>query len=146
MTTISLAYPAKLTEDEDGRFVVSFPDFGWGATDGATRDEALEEAQDCLEEMIAGLLVEGEALPKPSPARGRSLVRPGVLIAAKAALNQAFRESGTTRVALAKALGVGEAEVRRMLSPRHKTKITRLEDALAILGKRLELSVADAAA
>jgi len=51
-----------------------------------------------------------------------------------------------TRVALAKALGVNEAEVRRMLSPRHKTKITRLETALGILGKRLELSVADAAA
>ena len=34
-------YPAEIERDEDGRFVVAFPDFGWGATDGATRDEAI---------------------------------------------------------------------------------------------------------
>jgi len=30
-------YPAEVERDEDGRHVVAFPDFGWGATDGATR-------------------------------------------------------------------------------------------------------------
>ena len=39
-------YPAEIERDEDGRYVVAFPDFGWGATDGATRDEALLEAKD----------------------------------------------------------------------------------------------------
>ena len=29
-------YPAEIERDEDGRYVVVFPDFGWGATDGAT--------------------------------------------------------------------------------------------------------------
>ena len=38
-------YPAEIERDEDGRYVVTFPDFGWGATDGATRDEALAEGQ-----------------------------------------------------------------------------------------------------
>ena len=38
-------YPVEIERDEDGRFVVMFPDFGWGATDGATREEALEEAK-----------------------------------------------------------------------------------------------------
>ena len=37
-------YPAEILRDEDGRFVVTFPDFGWGATDGTTREEALAEA------------------------------------------------------------------------------------------------------
>ena len=37
-------YPADLQRDEDGRHVVAFPDFGWGATDGATKEEALAEA------------------------------------------------------------------------------------------------------
>lgn len=41
-------YPAEVERDEDGRFVVAFPDFGWGATDGATWDEALDEARDLL--------------------------------------------------------------------------------------------------
>ena len=41
-------YPAEVERDEDGRYVVSFPDFGWGATDGANLDEALSEARDLL--------------------------------------------------------------------------------------------------
>ena len=30
-------YPAEIERDEDGRHIVTFPDFGWGATDGASR-------------------------------------------------------------------------------------------------------------
>ena len=65
-------YPAEIERDEDGRHVVTFPDFGWGATDGATRDEALLEAKDLLRELIATTIREGETLPEPSRAgRGR---------------------------------------------------------------------------
>ena len=63
-------YPAAIERDEDGRFVVSFPDFGWGATDGATRDEALAEAKDLLRELIATTMREGGDLPEPSRAAG----------------------------------------------------------------------------
>lgn len=61
-------YPAEIERDEDGRYVVAFPDFGWGATDGATRDEALAEARDLLRELIAVTIREGEDLPEPSRA------------------------------------------------------------------------------
>ena len=60
------AYPAKIERDENGRYVVTFPDFGWGATDGATRDEALAEARDLLRELIATTMRESKALPEPS--------------------------------------------------------------------------------
>ncbi len=75
-------YPAEIECDEDGRYVVSFPDFGWGATDGANRDEALLEARDLLRELIATTIREGEDLPEPSRAgEGRPLVVPPVQIA-----------------------------------------------------------------
>lgn len=64
-------YPAEIERDADGRFVVTFPDFGWGATDGATRDEALVEARDLLRELIATTIREGQALPAPSRASNR---------------------------------------------------------------------------
>ena len=83
----SYNYPAAVERDEDGRHVVSFPDFGWGATDGATRDEALAEARDLLRELIAATMREGAALPEPSsPGNCRPLVVPPVQIALKAAL------------------------------------------------------------
>lgn len=59
-------YPAEIERDEDGRYVVTFPDFGWGATDGATRDEALSEAKDLLRELIATTIRAGKDLPEPS--------------------------------------------------------------------------------
>lgn len=61
-------YPAEIERDEDGRYVVTFPDFGWGATDGATREEAPFEAKDLLRELMATTILEGETLPQPSRA------------------------------------------------------------------------------
>ena len=67
-------YPAEIECDENGRYVVTFPDFGWGATDGATREEALLEAKDLLRELMATTIREGETLPEPSRAGRRKRV------------------------------------------------------------------------
>ena len=139
-------YPAEIQRDEDGRFVVGFPDFAWGATDGATLDEALAEAKDLLRELIATTIREGEALPEPSrPGKRRPLVVPPVQIALKAALYEAWREAGISQRRLARDLDVGESEVRRMLNPEHSTKSATIDRALRKLGKRVTLTVGTAA-
>ena len=63
--------PVEVERDGDGRHVVAFPDFGRGATDGATRDEALSEARYLLRELIAATIREGGDLPQPSHATKR---------------------------------------------------------------------------
>ena len=139
-------YPAEVERDEEGRHVVVFPDFGWGATDGATRDEALSEARDLLRELIAETMREGKELPPPSPAtKRRLLVVPPLPIALKAALYEAFRQAGVSRRRLAQDLGMAESEVRRMLNPDHATKAATIDRALRRLGKRLSVSVGKAA-
>lgn len=50
-----------------------------------------------------------------------------------------------TRVALAGKLGKAEGEVRRMLDPYHRTKLGALEAGLLALGKRLVVSIEEAA-
>ena len=138
-------YPAEIERDEDGRYVVSFPDFGWGATDGATRDEALVEAKDLLLELIATTMREGEDLPEPSRAgRRRPLVIPPVQIALKAALYEAWRQAGISQRRLARDLGVAESEVRRMLNPKHSTKAATIDHVLRRLGKRVTVTVGEA--
>ena len=135
-------YPAEIERDEDGRFVLTFPDFGWGATDGATRVEALAEAKDLLRELITTTIREGEALPEPSrPGKSRPLVIPPVQIALKAALYDAYRQTGHSKRRLARDLAVTESEVRRMLNPEHATKAAAIDDALRRLGKRIALIV-----
>ena len=139
-------YPAEVERDEDGRFVVAFPDFGWGATDGATRDEALAEARDLLRELIAATMREGKGLPEPSRAtKRRPLVVPPVPIALKAALYEAFRKAGVSQRRLARDLDVAESEVRRMLNPDHATKSAAIDRALRRLGKRVSVTVGEAA-
>ena len=139
-------YPAVIERDEDGRYVVAFPDFGWGATDGATRDEALAEARDLLRELIAATMREGGDLPEPSRAtKRRPLVVPPVAIALKAALYEAFRNAGMSQRHLARDLEVAESEVRRMLNPDHATKAGAIDRALSRLGKRVSVTVGEAA-
>jgi antitoxin HicB len=66
-------------------------------------------------------------------------------MAAKAALYLAMGEAGMTSVQLARRLGCDEKEVRRMLDPRHPTKLPRIEEALDVFGQRLVVSVEAAA-
>ena len=139
-------YPVEIEQDEDGRYVVTFLDFGWGATDGATRDEALGEARDLLRELIAATMREGKDLPEPSRATRRQfVVVPPVPIALKAALYEAFRDTGLSQRRLARDLGVAESEVRRMLNPDHATRTGTIDRALRQLGKRVTLTVGEAA-
>lgn len=139
-------YPVDVERDEDGRHVVAFPDFGWGATDGATREEALAEARDLLRELIATTIREGDDLPEPSPTgEERPMVVPPVQIALKAALYDAWRKAGISRRQFARDLDVAESEVRRMLNPDHATKAATIDRALRRLGKRLTVTVSEAA-
>ena len=135
------AYPADIETDEDGAVIVTFPDFGWGVTDGDTLAEALVQAEDCLGALIATTMWERRELPIPSAAQGRPVVPAPPLIAAKAALYQAMRDEGLTNVALAERMHTSETEVCRWLNPRLATKIAALDEALRALGWRLEVSV-----
>lgn len=138
-------YPVDLTDHGADAWLVAFPDLPEALTSGETRGEALVQAADCLEEALAGRIRRHDAVPHPSPARGRPMVAPGALIAGKLALYEAMQSAELSKVALASRLGVAEGEVRRMLDPRHATRMDRLEAALAKLGRRLVISVEDAA-
>lgn len=136
-------YPVDVEQDEDGRFVVSFPDIEEALTDGATLMEALEESQDALDEALAGRINHGEPIPEPSkPKKGASCVTPSAQMAAKAALYIATQELGITKkVELARRLEIDEKEARRLLDPHHKTKLPRIEAAIAALGKHLVMEL-----
>ena len=147
MVGIRFAFPCKLRRDEDGRYAVRFRDLPEALTDGANREEALAEAEDCLAAALVGYMAEGRDLPRPSPrGRGAYLVAPAPTIALKAAVYTRARERGVTAAELARALGVDHKEARRILDPRHATKLERLENALAAMGMVTDMVFSDAAA
>lgn len=125
-----------------------FPDFGWGATDGATLDEALSEAGDLLRELMVTTMREGKRPPKPKPSRvdkQQYLVVPSVATALKAALYETLREAGMSQRRLSRELDVAESEVRRMLNPEHATKAATIDRVLRRLGKRVSVTIDEAA-
>ena len=139
---MKFVYPARLLNNADDEVIASFRDLPWCHTSGADQAEALAEAEDALEEAIAGCINHNEAIPLPSePLPGEFLVPVPAEMAAKAALALAFRASGLTRVALARRLGVDDKVVRRMLDPRHRTSVNRLNDALRVFGSEAVLEV-----
>ena len=140
-------YPARFTSDaEDGGFVVTFVDLPEAITQGETTEEALQEAADCLEEAMANRIVSGLPIPPPSRLkRGQYAIPVAAQTAAKAALYIALQEARITKAELAKRLQCDEKEVRRLLDPRHPSKLPRLEAALAAIGHRLIVSLQSAA-
>jgi antitoxin HicB len=140
-------YYARLTsENKDGGYVVTFTDIPEAITQGEDVKDALENASDCLEEAIANRIVMGLPIPEPSPMEnGQYAVSLSAQIAAKAALYAALKEIGITKVELAKRLNCDEKEVRRLLDPRHHSKLPRIESALSVLGKRLIIEVQEVA-
>ena len=46
-------------------------------------------------------------------------------------------EAGISKVQLAQRLGIDEKEVRRLLEPRHGSKLPRIAQAISALGRRL---------
>lgn len=142
----SFSYPANIHPEADGYFTVLFPDLPEATTSGTDRADALAQAADCLEEAIAGRITDGLPIPEPSRLKTRQVEIPvPAMMAAKAALYLAIADSAISKTELGKRLGVDEKEVRRMLDPRHQTKLSRIQQALDVLGKRLVVHMNDAA-
>jgi antitoxin HicB len=140
-------YPATLKREKDGGFTVQFTDIPEAITSGVDRREALMQAADCLEEAIAARISDGLEIPNPKTTRrNQVLVTVPAPVAAKAALYVGMRETKMSNSELARRLRCDEKEVRRMLDPRHPTKLPRIQKALQAIGKRLIVSMEEEAA
>ena len=55
-----MEYPAIFEPAEEGGFIVRFPDFDWGVTQGDTMREAEDMAEDAIRTMIRELIRQGK--------------------------------------------------------------------------------------
>jgi antitoxin HicB len=134
-------YPVKLTKQKEGGYLVQFPDLPEAITQGENIEDALNEAIDCLEEAIAHRISSRMDIPVPSQRKRCKYVSFNTTFAAKTALYLAMREKKLSNTTLAKKLDCDEKEVRRLLDPHYNSKLPRIEQALLVLGKRLQIEV-----
>ena len=138
----TFAYRARFESGDHRGVVVSFPDVPEAITEGRDEAEAYIQAEEALGLALLTYPARGLPLPKPRARRNGLVsitVEPG--IAAKLALLEAIREKGLSQRAFARLIGKDEKEARRILDPRHATKLATLTAALRKLGQRLVIAV-----
>jgi antitoxin HicB len=141
-----VAYAARFIREEDGGFSVTFRDLPEANAFGDDVEQALESAMCGLAVALEFRVKDDEPWPTPSAlAEDERLITLPVLVEAKLALMRRMHETGTTKVELARRLGISEGAVRRLLRFDHRSHIGQIERALAKLGSRLEVRLGRAA-
>lgn len=142
----TFVYFARFEPDEDHGVIVSFPDVPEAITEGDDEADANAQAEEALG--LALLTDPARDLPLPrARTRGGGLVRIAVEpeVVAKLAVIEAVRMAGITKSEFARRIRKDEKEARRILDPRHPTKLPTLTAALRRLGQRLVIAVEPAA-
>ena len=141
---MKFVYPARLRRYSSDEIVVSFRDIPECLTSGRDEAEALFEAQDALEEAIAGRMNRVDCIPVPSPRKnGEHLVAVPTATASKAALALALRDSGLSIAEFARQSRTSEESVRKMLDPRYRTSSDRIGRALHLLGRQIAVELGE---
>jgi antitoxin HicB len=147
MTLRSYVYCAQFERGARSGLVVTFPDVPEAITQGRDMADARTMAEEALGLALLSYSARGLPLPK-AKVTGKRLVSVAVApdVAAKLAVLESFVAAGISKSELARRLGKDEKEVRRILDPKHATKLPALTAALRALGKRLVVGVTEAEA
>jgi len=141
-----LRYPVILKPDDNDTLTVRFPDIPQVITYGVNEFEALYMAQDALVTLFCGLMEDQQPIPHPSkPKKDQPTVSLPPLVTAKLAIYQAMRDQGVSEAEMCTRLHCDLRHIRRLLDLDHETHLKHIEAALAELGKRLTITIQDAA-
>lgn len=139
MGNVAFGYPYKLERQDNGWWLVRFPQIPEALTEGKSKAEAFENAQDCLIAALEGYVKAGKPIPRP-PFRGDRVVLPS-LVTAKLAVYENMRKQGWTRSRLANELRMPENSVRRLLDLHHSSHMWVIDEALAKMDAQLSISL-----
>jgi len=140
MKTYDFAF--RFTKEDDG-WVITCRDLPEAISQADAKENRIDVAEGCLQAALESRIHDNEPLPVASkPRRGEVVITPPVVTAAKAALYDAMRDAGISKIELARRLGVDEKEVRRMLDTGHGTKLPRIAEAIEALGRHLHIALA----
>ena len=139
------SYAAEFEPGDKRGIVVSFPDVPEAITQGDDLADARAQAEEAMGLALLTYPERGLPLPKArTRAKGLTLVSVAPGVAAKLAVLEA-PAAGIGKSELGRRMGKDEKEVRRILDPKHPTKLPAMVEALRALGKRLVVGVEEAA-
>ena len=120
---------------DGGNFVATARDLPEVLTAASTEEKARRRAAEAIDTAVAHRLERGLPLDLPSLVEeGEAAIGLPLQTAAKASLYLAWRKCGRSKSEVARRMGVQEGEVRRILSPRHGTRLGAIEAAARVMG------------
>lgn len=135
-------YSIELTPDDNGTFLVSFPDLPEAHTFGDTQEEALRHAVDALVTALEARIADRDPIPDPVPVReGHPYVVVPPIADAKVYLYRTMKAGHVSKAQLAKRLDVHPPQVDRLLDLRHQSRFDHLHKAFDVMGYSLTLHV-----
>ena len=141
---MELAYPATLSNLENGDVMVRFADVPEAITCGENREEALRMAQDALTVALSSYIDGQLGIPKPSkPKRGQPVVELSPLTALKIEIYQTMKGKGVSTAAMARRMGRDRSYIKRLLDLSHHSRMDQVEAALLAVGKKLVIETID---
>lgn len=140
-----ISYPAQIVKETSG-FVARFPDVPFAHTFGDTKEECLRNALDALETAFIALMSDRSRIPEPTRIkRGMNFVTLPALAGAKISLYREMLAVDMRKAELARRLGWHKPQVDRLLDLRHDSRLDQIEQAFAVLGKRVRIAIENAA-
>jgi antitoxin HicB len=141
-------YTVILTLDDNGTFLVTRSDLPELATFGQDAEDAMHRAADAIEGALAVRISRREEIPMPSAVLDelhRRSVRLPPLTVAKVELYRPGRAQGVSKAELARRRGWHGPQMDRLFDLNHRSTIEHIDQVLRTVGKRLDVSVQDAA-
>lgn len=138
-----MEYAVQIDREGDA-FVVSSRDLPELNSVGYSLEEAFAEALDGIETALMIYYMDGKkAIPSPSEAHdGEHLINLPAQVSLKIALYNEMLKQKITRAELGRRLHWQQAQVNRLWSLDHSTKLESIEAAFNALGRKIELVVA----
>lgn len=135
-------YPATLTPNGEGGYIVTFRDVPEAITEIWDKNELKETATDCLVTSVDFYIEDHRLFPAPSKTKKDDvIIQLPISISAKILLLNTMVSGNIRPVDLAKKMGIKPQEVNRIIDTGHTTKIDTIAKALSVLGKNLQLSI-----
>lgn len=139
-------YPIRI-EAVAGDWQVSCRDLPGLITSADTYEAALDAAADALDVLVGYQIDKDLGLPAPSALEPGEIAVPlPAQLAVKASVYRAWKAAGISKSELARRMGVADTEAHRVLDARHTTRLDRMARAAEVLGKRIVVTIEDAAA
>ncbi len=137
---MKIEYPAEIQKEDDGTFLVSFPDIPEALTQGETMEEALFNASEVLTLSMEFRLDEEQEIPDPSSITGDNIHLISPVAKVQSAMLIRKSRQGRSLADLARTLETSWPAVQRLENPHNSPTLKMIDKAATALGKRLVLS------